>query len=83
MRREWCSASAKAEDAIRGQVSLGRHQHDYFNAAEDIACATGSSSEGEIDVLDPPAGINDVDLIDRYHEHVRLLAAGEVGHKQA
>jgi hypothetical protein len=54
-----CAAFARAEDATKGPskgpIPPGRYRHYYYNTNDDIVCSTGSSCEGEVDPLDPPA----------------------------
>ena len=75
-----CAAFAAAEDTVKGPVPAGRYLHYYYYDTDEIVCSTGSYSEGEPNLLDPPANRNEEeDWVARYHEHVRRRAAGEVG----
>ncbi len=74
-------ALPKAEDAIEGPSSTWRYQNDYYNAADNIVCSTGSGSEGEPDPLDPPEDPNEEDWVAWYTEHVRRRAKGGWSHQ--
>ncbi len=73
-----CTVFAEAEDSIKGPVPPGRYCPYYYDTADEIVCSTGSS-EGEIHRIDPPLQPNEEGWFDRYDEHLRRRAAGDVG----